>query len=100
MLSRFEGIVDPNCRNSTGLTPLMKAALQGRTRVAKSLISAGKKKKNQTLIIAKRFLLFVLCSAVSSSKCVYRCIIPTYIIHILAGALDTAYRLITTNPVF
>ena len=43
MLSRFEGIVDPNCRNSTGLTPLMKAGLQGRTRCAKSLISAGKK---------------------------------------------------------
>jgi ankyrin repeat protein len=66
MLSRFEGIVDPNCRNSTGLTPLMKAALQGRTRVAKSLISAGKKKKNQTLSsITKRFLLFVLCCALS-----------------------------------
>ncbi|CAG7836640.1 unnamed protein product [Allacma fusca] len=41
LLTRFEGNIDPNCRNSTGLTPLMKAALQGRTRCAKSLISAG-----------------------------------------------------------
>jgi len=43
MLARFQGGLDVNCRNSTGLTPLMKAALQGRTRCAKSLLSAGKK---------------------------------------------------------
>ena len=41
LLSRFAGELDVNCRNRTGLTPLMKAALQGRTRCAKSLIVAG-----------------------------------------------------------
>jgi ankyrin repeat protein len=42
MIARFGDILDLNARNSTGLTPLMKAALQGRTRCAKSLLSAGR----------------------------------------------------------
>ncbi|ODM98206.1 Ankyrin repeat domain-containing protein 33B [Orchesella cincta] len=41
LLNRFHGDVDVNVRNVSGLTPLMKAALQGRTRCAKSLITAG-----------------------------------------------------------
>ncbi|CAL8126284.1 unnamed protein product [Orchesella dallaii] len=41
LLNRFHDALDVNARNISGLTPLMKAALQGRTRCAKSLIIAG-----------------------------------------------------------
>jgi ankyrin repeat protein len=41
LIARFGTGLDLNCRNSTGLTPLMKSAVQGRTRCAKSLLSSG-----------------------------------------------------------
>lgn len=41
LIAKFGIQLDVNCRNSAGLTPLMKAALQGRTRCAKSLIAGG-----------------------------------------------------------
>ena len=41
MLSRCAGL-DVDARNLLGFTPLMKAALQGRTKCAKLLLFAGK----------------------------------------------------------
>lgn len=46
LLSRFSSVIDVNVRNTSGLTPLMKAALQGRTRCAKRLLIAGMMKIN------------------------------------------------------
>lgn len=44
MLSRCTGL-EIDARNSLGFTPLMKAALQGRTKCAKLLLFAGQYKK-------------------------------------------------------
>lgn len=41
LVRRFNGVIDVNVRNASGLTPLMKAALQGRTKCARRLLSAG-----------------------------------------------------------
>lgn len=55
LLRRYNGVIDVNVRNTSGLTPLMKAALQGRTRCAKRLLIAGKEKVDKINKINERF---------------------------------------------
>uniref|UniRef100_T1JJ75 Uncharacterized protein n=1 Tax=Strigamia maritima TaxID=126957 RepID=T1JJ75_STRMM len=39
----FKGIMIIDVRNEQGITPLMKAALQGRTKCVRALLNAGRK---------------------------------------------------------
>jgi ankyrin repeat protein len=47
--------VEVDARNALGFTPLMKAALQGRTKCAKILLLAGKRSPNQSKEVLSSF---------------------------------------------
>jgi len=57
--------VEVDARNALGFTPLMKAALQGRTKCAKILLLAGKRSANQS----QKVLLSFSITALSPSTC-------------------------------
>ena len=51
LVNKCDRRVELDARNALGFAPLMKAALQGRTKIAKTLLFAGKMRHAEELAI-------------------------------------------------